>query len=565
MPHPTLRIGGVPEHFNYPWQLAGSRQLTADLPFDFSWQDFPGGTGAMLRALENNELDLAVLLTEGAVAGVVNGLDAQIVGTYVSSSLTWGIHVHAGSPIRTVEELEGKTFAISRRQSGSHLMAIVNARQQGWDPEALTFELVGDFTGAREALQAGRADAFMWEKYTTQPTVDSGEWRRVGVCPTPWPCFVMLARTEVIEKYTDQLQNLMAVVRRGLHLLNESDTIDYIADQYRLRPESVREWYGQTHWLCRPRISRAALETVQDQLTGLNIIEAPAPPDDLVADFCTITDHQLSASMYDWRVESVYRALQQRGQSCGPLALDDLLSLGHLDQYHYLGEKTSFELVDLLELDETKTILDIGSGVGGVSRVLAKRAGCKVIGLEIQAELNELANELTHRTGLSDRIEYITADFSAFPTDDHREKFHHFLSLLVFLHLSDRPAVLRKSYDTLQPGGSFVIEDLVARNGISESEKSILEQVVSVKTITYAEDYLSDLERTGFSDLATKDLSAEWREWTEQRYRQFIENQEQNAAIFGEKIYRQRADFYRTIRDLFAGGNIGGVRITGSK
>ena len=70
-------------------------------------------------------------------------------------------------------------------------MALVAARQRGApDPE---FEVVGDLQGARKALKNKEADLFMWEKFTTKPLVDSGEWSRVAEVPTPWPCFSVAA------------------------------------------------------------------------------------------------------------------------------------------------------------------------------------------------------------------------------------------------------------------------------------------------------------------------------------------------------------------------------------
>ena len=79
--------------------------------------------------------------------------------------------------------------------SGSHLMALVAARQRGApDPE---FEVVGDLQGARKALKNKEADLFMWEKFTTKPLVDSGEWSRVAEVPTPWPCFAVCVRRKL--------------------------------------------------------------------------------------------------------------------------------------------------------------------------------------------------------------------------------------------------------------------------------------------------------------------------------------------------------------------------------
>ena len=39
----TIRVGGVPEHFNAPWHIAKSRGLFEKAGVDFVWKDFPGG------------------------------------------------------------------------------------------------------------------------------------------------------------------------------------------------------------------------------------------------------------------------------------------------------------------------------------------------------------------------------------------------------------------------------------------------------------------------------------------------------------------------------------------
>ena len=51
--------------------------------------------------------------------------------------------------------MKGKRYAISRFGSGSHLMAIVDAVQRGWDPAEIKFVKIGNLKGARAAMEAG--------------------------------------------------------------------------------------------------------------------------------------------------------------------------------------------------------------------------------------------------------------------------------------------------------------------------------------------------------------------------------------------------------------------------
>ena len=83
-PLSALRVGGVPEHFNYP-----VRQAAADGSFE--WTEHPGGSGAMAQKLREGELDVALLLTEAATLFAHKG-QVTVVWSFVATSLTWGSH-----------------------------------------------------------------------------------------------------------------------------------------------------------------------------------------------------------------------------------------------------------------------------------------------------------------------------------------------------------------------------------------------------------------------------------------------------------------------------------------
>src|SRR5690606_21327067 len=113
------------------------------------------------------------------------------------------------SNYRTLADLKHKTAAISRYGSGSHLMAYVNAQGQGWDTKELKFEVIDNLDGAVASLTDGRADYFMWERFTTKPLVDQGVFRRITDCPTPWPCFVIAATDKFITENPGTLAHIL--------------------------------------------------------------------------------------------------------------------------------------------------------------------------------------------------------------------------------------------------------------------------------------------------------------------------------------------------------------------
>lgn len=244
-----LKVGGVPEHFNLPWRMAIEEGKFREEGIQLHWSDMGGGTGQMIRGLENKSLDVAVLLTEGITKAILQGLDAKIVQVYVTTPLHWGIHVPHHSSIHSVDQLQDQTFAISREGSGSHLMAYVKASQEGWDTSKLKFNIIGDIYGGLWALENDEAQGFLWEKYTTHPYVEQKKCRYIDEVVTPWPCFVIAARKDIIEDYPDQLEAMCRIVSdRASALKANENAADIISWRYNLRHSHVQNWLIETDW-----------------------------------------------------------------------------------------------------------------------------------------------------------------------------------------------------------------------------------------------------------------------------------------------------------------------------
>ncbi|MEM8886974.1 MAG: substrate-binding domain-containing protein [Bacteroidota bacterium] len=270
----VFKVGGVPEHFNLPWHLAGEEGDFEKVGVSVEYQDYPGGTGAMTRALASGELDLAIVLTEGIISAIHQGNPSRIIKSYIDSPLIWGIHVAANGQLQKEEDMEGKRFAISRFGSGSHLMAIVDAMNRGWEHENLLFEKVGNLDGAIEALPADKADVFLWERFSTQPFVDDGIFRRIGEIPTPWPSFMIAVREEVFENRSKDLQKLLDVINRKCKaLMKDPDAVSTIAHRYDLEPEQVAIWFELTKWSTDLSIPTQSLLKTQEALLKAGIVE----------------------------------------------------------------------------------------------------------------------------------------------------------------------------------------------------------------------------------------------------------------------------------------------------
>jgi sulfonate transport system substrate-binding protein len=279
----SLKIGGVPEHFNLPWRLLLEGGEPARAGVDAQWQDFPDGSGAMAAALREERLDVAMLLTEGAIAGAAAG-GFKIVSVYVESPLIWGIHVPAASSLRDVDDIRGTRYAISRNGSGSHLMSFVHARDRGWPPADIAFVVVRNLQGAVDAFEAGTADVFFWEKFMTKPLVDAQRFRRVGEFVAPWPAFVVCASSAALATKGAAIAALLnQAATSAAKLAASAGGAALIASRYELETADVRDWLGTTRWATRARAAATDVAPAIAALRELDLLDRPLLPADIVA------------------------------------------------------------------------------------------------------------------------------------------------------------------------------------------------------------------------------------------------------------------------------------------
>ena len=269
----TIRIAGVPEHFNYPWQFAIENKLFASAGIDLQWTNVPEGTGKMCQMLRDSGTDISVILTEGIVKDILSDNKSKIVQVYVQSPLIWGIHVAANSSFKMLADLENTKAAISRIGSGSQLMAYVNAKNQEWDTEKLQFEIVNTIEGAVAALTSGSADYFMWERFMTKPLVNSGVFRHLADCPTPWPCFVIAVRESVLMDAEVEIRTILSIINQVTsNIKSVTDIAKTIANKYHMQESDIIDWLSRTEW-SQNQPTENMLNNVQNQLLELGLID----------------------------------------------------------------------------------------------------------------------------------------------------------------------------------------------------------------------------------------------------------------------------------------------------
>jgi cyclopropane fatty-acyl-phospholipid synthase-like methyltransferase len=261
------------------------------------------------------------------------------------------------------------------------------------------------------------------------------------------------------------------------------------------------------------------------------------------------------------------------------------------DQMHYFGELAMDAAIAEINITDSSYILDIGSGYGGPARYVAWRTGARVTALELQPEVSEQAHSMTELIGavqvgrpqnhsstaastsavtvtLKDRVDHQVGDVITW-VPSHREgqqnrKYDGFMSMLAFLHVSDKDRLFTAIGRSLRSGARFYIEDYFNRDSLNEQDWKVLADIVSCSSLPTREEYIKVVEEAGFADVVFEDKTEDWRDFTISRHRLFRENRADRVQVLGQGIYDALDLFYGSVGDLFSSGRLGGVVLSGT-
>ena len=132
-----------------------------------------------------------------------------------------------------------------------------------------------------------------------------------------------------------------------------------------------------------------------------------------------------------------------------------LESLAPYDQFHGRGLEATEEVAGLLKVAATDHLLDVGSGIGGPARYMARRFGCRVSGIDLTAEFCEVARHLTRLLGLEGKVKFELGDALAMPFA--ADSFEGAYSMNVSMNIADKAGLYRGIHRVLKPGGWLML------------------------------------------------------------------------------------------------------------
>lgn len=248
--------------------------------------------------------------------------------------------------------------------------------------------------------------------------------------------------------------------------------------------------------------------------------------------------------------ETLLAALEAAGKDPNKLSLDDLAPI---DEFHSRGREATQELAGLARLMPETRVVDLGCGLGGPARRLAKVFACRVTGLDLTPEYVEVANLLAERTGLGGRIGFVQGDACDTPFED--ASFDVVWSQHAAMNIPDKARLYAEAARLLKPGGRLALYDILAGEGEPHFPVPWARDPKHSHLVT-PEELKALLESAGFEVQHWRERSEEGLSWFTAAAERFAEKGLPPLGLhllLGEEVFLEMIE---NIRRNFAEGRI---------
>src|SRR5512139_3323212 len=138
--------------------------------------------------------------------------------------------------------------------------------------------------------------------------------------------------------------------------------------------------------------------------------------------------------------------------------------IAYLDMHAYVGitkhiggRAATDELLALCHIEHAREVLNVGCGIGISSAYIAKKHGCRVVGVDISEKMIEWSRKRAHQERVEDRVEFRVADVLELPYE--ADRFDAVIAESVIAFVDDKAQAIRECRRVTRPGGYVAVNE----------------------------------------------------------------------------------------------------------
>ena len=185
----------------------------------------------------------------------------------------------------------------------------------------------------------------------------------------------------------------------------------------------------------------------------------------------------------------------------------DIEALAPYDQFHGRGVEATQEMAESLAIAATDHLVDVGSGIGGPARYLARRFGCRITGIDLTAEFCEVARHLSRLLQMDDTVRFEVGNALAMPFAD--ATFDGAYSMNVSMNIADKPALYQEIRRVLKPGGWLMLSELAKGPGPDVDYPTPWARTAQTSFLATPDETVRGLKAAGFDIVRQRDTLKE--------------------------------------------------------
>lgn len=259
----------------------------------------------------------------------------------------------------------------------------------------------------------------------------------------------------------------------------------------------------------------------------------------------TVTSHYARHGELTTRILA---ALAAAGKDTAALDLEDLTPL---DQFHLRGHQATCELAAEAGLTPGQRLLDIGSGIGGPARMLARDFGVEVTAVDLTEAFCRTAAELSALLPEAPAPGFVCADATRLPFP--ADRFDVVWTQHAAMNIPDKSALYRECLRVCRPGGRFLVYDVVEGPAGDPYFPTPWASTPSGSFLIDAAELRRLVLAAGFRERAFRDLTAAAVAWNRERQARMAETEAQPALgthlLMGPEFPRMVANIGRGLEE----------------